>query len=111
MGMTVDAAGDLWVAIYGGGCIHRYAHDGVLRQSIPVPAAQVTSCAPRRPGAAPALRHHGDGELDVRAAARRAVRRPRVLWTPMRWADRPPCFDPTRSGGRRRRGEPFVVER
>ena len=49
-GMTVDAAGDLWVAIYGGGCIHRYSHDGALRQSIPVPAAQVTSCAFAGPG-------------------------------------------------------------
>ena len=44
-GMTVDAAGDLWVAIYGGGRIHRYSSAGVLRQSLAVPAAQVTSCA------------------------------------------------------------------
>jgi len=49
-GMTVDAAGDLWVAIYGGGCIHRYSHNGALRQSIHVPAAQVTSCAFAGPG-------------------------------------------------------------
>ena len=31
-GMTVDAAGDLWVAIYGGGRVHRYAPDGSLRE-------------------------------------------------------------------------------
>jgi sugar lactone lactonase YvrE len=49
-GMTVDAAGDLWVAIYGGGRIHRYSPDGRLRQTLPVPAAQSTSCAFAGPG-------------------------------------------------------------
>jgi sugar lactone lactonase YvrE len=49
-GMTVDAAGDLWVAIYGGGRIHRYAPDGRLRQTLSVPAAQSTSCAFAGPG-------------------------------------------------------------
>jgi sugar lactone lactonase YvrE len=44
-GMTVDAAGDLWVAIYGGGRIHRYSPNGVLRQALAVPAKQSTSCA------------------------------------------------------------------
>ena len=36
-GMTVDAAGDLWVAIYGGGQVHRYSPDGVLHQVLTVP--------------------------------------------------------------------------
>ena len=49
-GMTVDAAGDLWVAIYGGGRIHRYSPDGRLRQTLSVPAAQSTSCAFAGPG-------------------------------------------------------------
>jgi sugar lactone lactonase YvrE len=49
-GMTVDAAGDLWVAIYGGGRIHRYTPDGVLRQVLTVPAEQTTSCAFAGPG-------------------------------------------------------------
>jgi sugar lactone lactonase YvrE len=49
-GMTVDAAGDLWVAIYGGGCVHRYRPDGELRQVLPVPAQQVTCCAFAGPG-------------------------------------------------------------
>jgi sugar lactone lactonase YvrE len=49
-GMTVDAAGDLWVAIYGGGSIHRYSPDGVLRQAMAVPAEQSTSCAFGGPG-------------------------------------------------------------
>jgi sugar lactone lactonase YvrE len=44
-GLTVDLDGDLWVAIYGGGRIHRYAPDGRLRQELPLPAAQSTSCA------------------------------------------------------------------
>jgi sugar lactone lactonase YvrE len=44
-GMTVDAAGDLWVAIYGAGQVHRYSPDGELRQVMTVPAEQTTSCA------------------------------------------------------------------
>jgi sugar lactone lactonase YvrE len=51
-GMTVDADGDLWVAVYGAGRIHRYSPDGVLRQALAVPAKQTTSCA----FAGPALR-------------------------------------------------------
>jgi sugar lactone lactonase YvrE len=49
-GMTVDAEGDLWVAIYGGGRVHRYAPDGELRQVLLVPAKQSTSCAFAGPG-------------------------------------------------------------
>jgi sugar lactone lactonase YvrE len=49
-GMTVDAAGDLWVAIYGGGQVHRYSPDGALRQVLTVPAKQSTSCAFAGPG-------------------------------------------------------------
>ena len=48
--MTVDAAGDLWVAIYGGGRVHRYSPDGVLLQALMVPAKQSTSCAFAGPG-------------------------------------------------------------
>jgi sugar lactone lactonase YvrE len=44
-GLTVDAAGDLWVALYGGGRLHRYAPDGVLREVVNVPVAYPTSCA------------------------------------------------------------------
>jgi sugar lactone lactonase YvrE len=49
-GLTVDAEGDLWVAVYGGGCVHRYAPDGVLRQALEVPAEQSTCCAFGGPG-------------------------------------------------------------
>ena len=44
-GLTVDADGDLWVAIYGGGRVNRYSPDGALRDVLPVPAVQCTSCA------------------------------------------------------------------
>ncbi len=49
-GLTVDADGDLWVAIYGGGRVQRYAPDGVLRETLVVPATQSTSCAFAGPG-------------------------------------------------------------
>jgi sugar lactone lactonase YvrE len=49
-GMTVDDAGDLWVAIYGGGRIHRYSPDGQLREVVPVPAEQTTCCGFAGPG-------------------------------------------------------------
>lgn len=44
-GLTVDTEGDIWVAIYGGGRVHRYYPDGVLRETLHLPAAQSTSCA------------------------------------------------------------------
>jgi sugar lactone lactonase YvrE len=44
-GMTVDAGGDLWVAIYGGGRVNRYSPDGRLLQVLTVPAEQCTCCA------------------------------------------------------------------
>jgi sugar lactone lactonase YvrE len=49
-GMTVDAAGDLWVAVYDGGRVNRYSPEGVLRQVLAVPAAQTTSCVFAGPG-------------------------------------------------------------
>jgi sugar lactone lactonase YvrE len=49
-GMTVDAAGDLWVAVYDGGRVDRYSREGLLRQVLRVPAAQTTSCAFAGPG-------------------------------------------------------------
>ncbi len=49
-GMTVDAAGDLWVAVYGGGRVHRYSPNGVLREVLTVPAEQTTCCGFAGPG-------------------------------------------------------------
>jgi sugar lactone lactonase YvrE len=44
-GLAVDAAGDLWIAVYGGGRVERYGPAGELRHVLPVPAEQATSCA------------------------------------------------------------------
>jgi sugar lactone lactonase YvrE len=44
-GLTVDADGDLWVAVFGAGQVHRYSPDGALRETLLVPAIQATSCA------------------------------------------------------------------
>ena len=49
-GMTVDVGGDLWVAIYDGGRVNRYAPDGSLREVYPIPARQCTCCAFGGPG-------------------------------------------------------------
>jgi sugar lactone lactonase YvrE len=44
-GMTVDTEGGLWVALHGGGAVHRYTPDGQLDRVIRVPVGQVTCCA------------------------------------------------------------------
>jgi len=44
-GLTVDENGELWVGLYGGWAINRYGPDGSLRATVPIPAAQATSCA------------------------------------------------------------------
>jgi sugar lactone lactonase YvrE len=44
-GMTVDAEGGVWVALHGGGVVHRYMPDGRLDRVVHVPARQVTCCA------------------------------------------------------------------
>ena len=49
-GLTVDAEGDVWVAIYGGGRVRRYSPKGQLREELFVPAEQTTCCAFAGPG-------------------------------------------------------------
>lgn len=43
-GMTCDAEGGLWVAHWDGGRVSRFAPDGRLDETIPIPASRVTSC-------------------------------------------------------------------
>jgi sugar lactone lactonase YvrE len=49
-GLTVDAAGDLWVAVWGGRSVRRYGPDGSLRSELRVPAVETTSCGFAGPG-------------------------------------------------------------
>ncbi|MDQ3579204.1 MAG: SMP-30/gluconolactonase/LRE family protein [Actinomycetota bacterium] len=44
-GMTVDSAGDLWIAVWGGSAVRCYTPDGALVGHVEVPVSQVTSCA------------------------------------------------------------------
>ena len=44
-GLTVDADGGIWVALWGGGEIQRYAADGSLLATVPMPVERPTSCA------------------------------------------------------------------
>jgi len=44
-GLTVDAAGYVWLALWGGAALRRYAPDGTLERVIPLPVTHPTSCA------------------------------------------------------------------
>jgi len=43
-GLTVDAEGGVWVALYGGSSVRRYSPEGRLDAVVEVPARQVTAC-------------------------------------------------------------------
>jgi sugar lactone lactonase YvrE len=43
-GLTVDAEGCVWVALYGGAAVHRYSPDGELLAVVPLPVEKVTAC-------------------------------------------------------------------
>ena len=43
-GLTVDREGGVWVALWGGSAVHRYAPDGTLDTVLELPVTQVTAC-------------------------------------------------------------------
>jgi sugar lactone lactonase YvrE len=43
-GLTVDAGGGVWVALYGGRAVHRYRPDGTLDGVVELPVSHVTAC-------------------------------------------------------------------
>lgn len=49
-GVTVDAEGCVWVALWGGWCVRRYSPAGALLLQVPMPCAQVTKLAFGGPG-------------------------------------------------------------
>ena len=49
-GLTVDADGCVWVAVWGGGVLRRLAPDGSQDSVVAVPVSQPTSCAFGGPG-------------------------------------------------------------
>jgi len=42
-GLTVDAEGGVWVALFGGSAVHRYSPEATLDEVIDIPASQVTA--------------------------------------------------------------------
>ena len=44
-GMTIDAEGGIWVALWDGGAVRRYEADGTCTEVVEVPATQTTACA------------------------------------------------------------------
>jgi sugar lactone lactonase YvrE len=43
-GMALDDAGGVWVALWGGGAVHRYDNTGRLSERIELPVRHVTAC-------------------------------------------------------------------
>jgi len=44
-GLTVDEEGAIWVALFDGGAVRRYAPDGALLTTVEMPVDRPTSCA------------------------------------------------------------------
>lgn len=43
-GLTVDADGGVWVALYAGGSVRRYTPEGILDEVVEVPVTKATAC-------------------------------------------------------------------
>jgi sugar lactone lactonase YvrE len=49
-GLTVDLAGHIWLALWGGASVHRYSSGGSLESVVRVPASHVSGCTFAGPG-------------------------------------------------------------
>ena len=49
-GLTVDEEGGVWVALSGGGAVHRYAPEGTLDEVVRFPVTKTTACTFGGPG-------------------------------------------------------------
>ncbi|MFF6776786.1 SMP-30/gluconolactonase/LRE family protein [Streptomyces sp. NPDC012637] len=49
-GLTVDAEGCVWIALWDGGRLHRYTPAGALERVVPLPVSRPTACAFGGPG-------------------------------------------------------------
>jgi sugar lactone lactonase YvrE len=69
-GLTVDEEGGIWVALWNGAAVNRYAPDGTLLASVPLPVQRPTSCAFGGPGRDTLFVTSARTELDDDALAR-----------------------------------------
>ena len=69
-GLTVDEDGAIWVALWGGGAVNRYAPDGSLLATVPIPVERPTSCAFGGPDRATLFVTTARADLDDTALAR-----------------------------------------
>jgi sugar lactone lactonase YvrE len=44
-GLAIDSTGGVWVALWGGGAVHRYSPTGTLEQVVRLPVTHPTACA------------------------------------------------------------------
>lgn len=71
-GLTVDAEGGVWVALWGGSAVHRYTPDGTLDTVVRLPTTHPTACTFAGPGRAElwiTSSEQGAGVSDGRAGA------------------------------------------
>lgn len=69
-GLAVDAGGFVWVALWGGAAVRRYAPDGGLDRIVTMPVSLVTSCAFGGPDLADLYITTASWELDDAALRR-----------------------------------------
>jgi len=68
-GLTVDQEGGIWVALWNGGAVQRYAPDGTLVEVVELPVARPTSCVFGGPDHATLFVTSARADLDEEALA------------------------------------------